>query len=50
MPNTTWNVNERVDLFGVEEGYGLDPWDETPWGSPDWTKVERDATSWVKES
>lgn len=50
MPEVTWNQNERVNLFAQSEGFGLDAWDESAWGSADWTKMTKESTVWVKES
>jgi hypothetical protein len=47
MP-TTWTVTERIEQFGETEGFGLDAWDMTAWGSPGWNKAVRESTLWVK--
>jgi hypothetical protein len=45
---TTWNVVPRVNQFESIEGFGLDAWDMTQWGSPTWEKAVRESTLWVK--
>ena len=52
MPEVTWDKVARITTE-ESEGFGLDEWGTSPWGSPDagvWYKADRVETTWVKES